>query len=215
MKKIYRFRSLLNKTDFYRLKQIIETGYFWCSNFWELNDPMEGVFSTNNSNIIKDIFFIKEDYKICSFSGKDGFKNPAMWGYYAGGFKGVAIEIETDIIDDNGFCSEHGGVKKIKPDNDLPNESNIEDILLNKDENWGHEDEFRFLIKSDNNFHKIGRITKIYFGNPYGNIENKDQVKEKSKSFAEYEKFKKEIKDIATNKKIKYKDVKVEKGEVL
>ena len=46
--KVYKFRKLTNESDLDRLKGILETGNFWCSNFWDLNDPMEGVFSTYN-----------------------------------------------------------------------------------------------------------------------------------------------------------------------
>ena len=216
--KIYRFRKLTNVDDFCRLCNIIKTGRFWCSKFWELNDPMEGVFSTNNPNTIEKIFSEKEKYKICSFSGEEGFKNPAMWGYYANGFKGVAIEIETDLRD--GMCGEQGGVKKIKPDNNLTNDLDIEKILLNKDYNWEHEDEYRFLIKlGDNNYHnhrhKIGKkINAIYFGNPYGNIKNQAQVKEKNKSFEQYDQFKKKIKEIAKDEDIECFDVEVHLGKV-
>lgn len=85
--KLYKFRPLANQTDFDRAKAILETGCFWCSKFFDLNDPMEGVYKG-----IKNYFAEKDRYKICSFSGKKAFRDPVMWAYYANGFKGMAIE---------------------------------------------------------------------------------------------------------------------------
>ncbi len=39
--KLYKFRPLANQNEFSRAKQILETGCFWCSQFSELNDPIE------------------------------------------------------------------------------------------------------------------------------------------------------------------------------
>jgi uncharacterized protein (DUF1800 family) len=163
--KVYRFRKLSSELDYYRLKEIIETGEFWCSNFWELNDPMEGVFSVLYSKEdekkvvekINEIHGRKGQYKICSFSGKKGFKKSNMWGCYADGFKGVAIEVE--VADDE---------KKIMPINyndtgalfnfegvDVKDE-NVEKILLNKGNAWKYENEYRFLDKiGEENIFKI------------------------------------------------------------
>lgn len=211
---IYKFRRLTSEIDYCRLRGILETGYFWCSNFWDLNDPMEGVFSTYNVDIIDKIFRAKEQYKICSFSGTKGFPSPIMWGYYAAGFKGVAIELEVDIIND--CCDEKGGVKKIECDDDLPNADDIEKILLNKSTKWEHEDEYRFLIKSENNYHKIKeiKITAVYFGAPYGDLINSEQIKDKSKSIRDYVKFKGKIIEVAKKIKINCFNIKVEKGVV-
>lgn len=212
---IYKFRSLINEKDCDRLKNILETGHFWCSNFWELNDPMEGVFNIDDKDNVNKFFNLKEQYKICSFSGIKGFENLVMWGYYATGFKGVAIEVEIEIITEDCQCGENGGVKKIECDDNLPNDSDIEKILLNKNTVWEQEDEYRFLIKSENNNHKIGKITTIYFGNPYGNIENKNQVREKSTDFSQYEKFKEKIIKVAKGMNIFCWDVKIEQGKII
>ena len=96
MIKLYKFRSLRTCEDLQRLKEILDTGKFWCSKFSEMNDAMEGVYYATHENIIEQIYNEKNRYKICSFSGKLAFENPCMWGYYAGGFQGVAIEIEID-----------------------------------------------------------------------------------------------------------------------
>jgi hypothetical protein len=57
----------------------------------------------------------KAHYKICSFSDEKAFSNPIMWGYYANGFRGVAVEIEV--------CGEE--VNKIKYERKIPSSSRV------------------------------------------------------------------------------------------
>jgi len=158
---------------------------------------MEGVFVSEE---IINKFGEKSGYKMCSFSGEKGFSNPAMWGYYAGGFKGLAIEVKTALNKD--LCVDQDGVYQVIPKDDLPNERCMKKVLLNKTTRWEHEYEYRFLIKSNDNSHKIGKITAIIFGNPYGNISNKEDIKAKSKSLRQYESLKKEMIEIASGKNI-------------
>jgi len=210
--KIYKFRKLTSKIDYCRLKEIIETGDFWCSNFWELNDPMEGVFSirANLAKKISEIYGEKGQYKICSFSGAKAFVNPIMWGYYTGGFKGAAIEIVIDDqlikkidYNDSGIVFNNG---------DLENE--VKKILLNKNIAWKHEDEYRYLEKQKDNYSKIGEINAIYFGSPYDNLENSEQIQMERKSFIQYKKYKEKIVKIVGGKNIKCFKVKIENGVV-
>ncbi len=201
--KIYKFRTLGTDLDLKRLKIIIETGNFWCSNFWDLNDPMEGIY--RNSNItpeeIKDIFEGKNKYKICSFTGKEGLHNPLLWGYYANGFKGVVIEVEVEITDNI------KPMKYVSKEDFIRNTRDVQEILNRKLKEWGHEDEIRFLIESGNNLHKIGKITKIYFGNPYGNLNNTSQVLKKSKNLRKYNELKVKLKEICEDKNLNVLDI--------
>jgi hypothetical protein len=236
--KIYRFRQLITglkdeiceekDSDFCRLKDILDNG-FYCSSFYELNDPIEGVFSCYGvsdkiiEKRIEKIFNKKITYKICSFSGINGFKYPPMWGYYAGGFKGVAIEVEVGIHQDN--YDNIGNIEQIEylkniPDIFAPNDNPISDfniiaknILTKKLEAWNHEDEFRFLIKSGDKKHKIGNITAIYFGDPYSDLFNAKDFKENEK-LNKYRKLKEEIIKIAKTKDIKCFNVKIVNGRV-
>lgn len=216
--KIYRFRQLINEIDYCRLRNILETENFWCSNFWDLNDPMEGVFSFYGESDeiikdgIKDIYHEKNKYKICSFSGKEGFRKPIMWGYYTDGFKGVAIEVEV----------KEGEVKEVKykenivdvfPNNDRGYDDVIKEIFTRKLKPWEHENEYRFLKESeDNNYHKIGEITAVYFGNPYGGLENSDDILkdaiQKNGKLAKYNELKNRLKNVAKEKNIHYYNVK-------
>jgi hypothetical protein len=78
--KLYKFRKLANCEDLERIKNIIDTGKFYCSNFLDFNDTNEGVFSINlkdecKNEILKErldtILSEKTKYKICSFSEKE------------------------------------------------------------------------------------------------------------------------------------------------
>lgn len=211
--KLYKFRPLAEVKDFQRAKSIIETGRFWCSQFSELNDPMEGVFYIRNENV-DGIYNEKNKYRICSFSGKKAFGNPAMWGYYANGFEGMAIEIEVNKED----------VKKIAYVDDSPSlegltgNDKIEKILTSKLKPWKHEMEYRFLkIPEENehlNEHPIGKITAVYFGKPHSDIVNKWAVYKENEKLQCYQCFRNKLITIAQNKGIKCFFVKIENSKV-
>lgn len=191
--KLYKFRPLANRIDFDRAKVILETGCFWCSQFSELNDPMEGVFWAEKPELMKDIYGEKNKYKICSFSDEKAFVNPAMWGYYANGFKGIAIEIEIGESE----------VKEVTYRESVPCVrdyilgATVEGILTTKLKPWEHEYEYRFLRGGERSYHKIGEIIAVYFGDPYGNVENANSVKKDNKSISEYNKSSKDLMEIA------------------
>ena len=195
--KLYKFRPLADVEDFQRAKSIIETGCFWCSRFSELNDPMEGVFYALNKNI-DDIYNEKNRYIICSFSSKKAFENPCMWGYYANGFKGIAIEIEVNKDE----------VKKISYTNEIGTTDNsgsdaIEKILTTKLASWERETEYRFLKKDEKNEHPIGKITAVYFGEPYGNTNNKQTIYKANTKLQCYQCISRKLAEIARDNKIK------------
>ena len=221
-KKVYKFRPLANRLeenepfadeeDFKRAKCILETGEFWCSQFWKLNDPMEGIFRANE-DIISKIYEEKKQCRICSFSDIWGFKKPIMWGYYANGFKGMAIEIEVEVDKE---CLE--GKKCFRPmsyNDEIPEIEDKDDswasvieILTHKSTRWKHEREYRFLKKTNKNFCKIGQITAIYFGNPYGNASNRSDILKDDNNLVEYDKWKNKLIKIA-DKNFNYHDVSV------
>jgi hypothetical protein len=168
---------------------------------------MEGVFYSRRE-IVDIIYSEKNKYKICSFSGKKAFENPTMWGYYANGFKGMAIEIEE----------KESNVKKIDYVNDIPNfealtaDDEIKKILTTKSIPWTNEAEYRFLEKSESNFHGVGKITGVYFGNPYGDVANRQVIEKESGSLSKYKKLEEKLIKIAKDKGIKVYHVKIEES---
>ena len=209
--KLYKFRSLAgntncknkSKSDYCKVIDIIKTGKFWCSNFWELNDPMEGLFYAN-PNSIKEISKEKEEYKICSFSGINGFKNPLLWGYYANGFKGVVIEIE--IEDDYKKIYRVEYFSKIS--SMLNSGNNVEKILTRKLDTWKHEDEFRFVVRDNSNAQTIGIIKNVFFGAPYSDLTNSNTLEEKD-IIKDYKNKKKKLIKLLEKEKIRHQDVKI------
>lgn len=168
--KVYKFRSLGDRQSVERAQQILETGEFWCSRFWELNDPMEGYYQPGYSiadEAISQIFDEKSVTLICSFSHRIALRNPLMWGYYANGFNGIAIEVEV----------ERESLLPITYSNDFrkviisgSTNSMARAILGRKMKCWKHEREVRYLCRAnrpgDQN-RQIGTITGVVLGKRY------------------------------------------------
>jgi hypothetical protein len=178
--KLYKFRPLATCIDAERVEQIINTGEFWHSNFWELNDPMEGVYSFQREALppafIRELFDAKSGYVICSFSGPDALREQLLWGYYANGFKGVAIEIDVNDADTN--------IRKVKYVPGLtellgPTDAECAaiSILMTKLDCWRHEQEHRCLVQSPPGPYKVGRISAVYFGSPYHTAVNANSAR--------------------------------------
>jgi hypothetical protein len=198
--KLYKFRPLATDgvdSDFSRLKDILKTGKFWCSKFSDLNDPLEGFYAFLNGSYVSKtarlIYDEKENYKICSFSDEEAFSNPAMWGYYANGFRGVAIEIEVcrNKVEPIKYKQNIPKLKNRPSDEEAKKEA--KKILTTKLKPWEHENEYRFLEKSSSNEFKIGEITALYFGDPYGSAKNKEDIIENSKALKKYIELKDDI----------------------
>lgn len=194
--KLYKFRSLATDEDTNRAITILETGQFWCSKFWELNDPMEGIYKYYSDTYVRTtlerVFTEKSKCVLCSFSDRWALKNPLMWGYYANGFKGAAIEVEVTPED----------VKKVKYTDDPPvfgdAVTNAEDILTHKLKRWRHEREHRYITRSaERGLCEVGRITGVYLGSPYSKIENAGDVQQQE-HLRDYKMRADRIRDAAT-----------------
>lgn len=160
---VYKFRSLSNDSDLKRICEILTTWNFYCSSFDNFNDPMEGSFLAKEE-LINEIYTEKNNYKICSFSGEDWFKNPAMRWYYANAFKWIAIRIEISEND----------IYKIQYNKKITEHTTLVKILTTKNKARIHEDEYRFLTEWTDNKYVIWKIKEVIIGNPYGYITNQD-----------------------------------------
>lgn len=197
--KLYKFRPLGDCRSLCHAKKMLRTGEFWCSRFWELNDPMEGVYSftRDDRDLVDQVFSDKAKHVVCSFSGNNALSNPLMWGHYANGFKGMAIEIEVspDSVENIEQMDYVEGVADWSSmGQSLAIEERVKKILTTKLDRWKHEDEFRFLNvpekpardgngKLTGNYEKgIGEISGIYFGDPYGNVVNRNVIIEQSQA---------------------------------
>ena len=207
--KLYKFRPLGTLEDFNRAKNILKTGYFRCSQFSELNDPMEGVFfiGDDRGRYNSTFFSQKNRFKICSFSNSGAFWNPVIWGHYANGFKGIAIELEVDAADEN--ITKVLYSEKSPALEDIHSDDDIKKILTAKLRPWEHEGEYRFLKISSLRFHKIGKITAVYFGDPYGHLINTSEIQKRNKNIRNYIALKKALKKLVLEMHLKSHSVKV------
>src|ERR1700733_11607860 len=98
---LYRYRSL---EHFERELEAIEQSYLYCAAFHQLNDPMEGTFTS--SRLLKK----SEEYRairnavidnkarigMCSFS--EAHDNELMWAHYADHFKGICVAYRFALL---------------------------------------------------------------------------------------------------------------------
>lgn len=216
--KIYKFRSLGSDKDFKFACEILSDSKFWHSKFSDLNDPVEGSFTIfpNKNNlgtqVIENIYGQKDLTYICSFSGKKGFKEPTLWGHYANGFKGIAIEIEVD-------AKTVVKMRYSEKITHLENKGNIEKdtkkILSNKLSPWKLEDEYRSLVMGKGGYQNVGKIIAIYFGNPYSGAVNKKNIYNGNKALQKFDKLKGDLIKKATEEKVKSYSVKIEGCKVV
>lgn len=206
--KLYKFRPLfedgsVENESFKRVKEILENKEFYCSKLWDQNDPMEGVYSylpTGQNGIqVEQVFSEKNKFRVCSFSGAAALQSPTIWGYYANGFKGVAIEIKvplpsSSIVPVSYLNQPHEwGTHQVGSSTD----DQIKSIITSKLKAWKNEHEYRFLSKKDKPQQFVGEITGVYFGDPYHGIENRSEVLEQSLSIKSYLENRKKLVEIA------------------
>lgn len=165
--KAYKFRSA---SQIALAFDIIINKRLYCADWINLNDPMEGMFAYSGGlkpgfDVAKRVMGIteaKRKYKICSLSST--YDSHLLWAHYAGGFDGVAIEVELPDNDIN--------IQKVTPRGvfafvDLEKSKNEEDaartILFSKYDEWAYEKEIRIL--NDKSFYEIKTpITRVVAG---------------------------------------------------
>lgn len=135
---------------------------------------MEGVYRVHSNNAKSDIdtiFKHKAKHLICCFSESGALSKPIMWGYYANGFKGVAIEVE---VDETAFGAGSDFLERMTypPDQYVPTPGNDAkesaiNILCRKLPAWGHEEEYRLLTSQSSNAYRFGTITRLIVGYSY------------------------------------------------
>lgn len=151
--KAYKFRSAAQIAFAF---DIIINRRLYCADWRNSNDPMEGIFvfgsipsqESEASRRVKGIISAKRQYKICSLAGT--FNRHLLWSHYAGGFDGVAIEVELP--------DRHPKVKKVDYRevfayvnmHEYTNEEDAaRDILFSKNKEWKYEEEIRILNDSE------------------------------------------------------------------
>jgi hypothetical protein len=145
----YKFRSA---SQLHFALDIIFNNRLRCSDWRQLNDPMEGMFAyssraTNeqdHSKQVAEIIRHKKNLLICSLSMT--FDCHLLWAHYASGFEGLAVEIELPDDAPNIRVVQYRGVfAHVSFDRALDAERTAEQILSSKYKEWSYEQEVRIL----------------------------------------------------------------------
>jgi len=162
--KLYKYKSLKN---FEHIADIICNKRFYTIPFYDLNDPMEGLFNyypETKKEYLDDIKEGKKKLRICSFS--EDPLNILLWAHYADGFKGICIEVE---INDAPLDFDIKKVEYVSTRLLFHNKASHmisvlpEMILSQKAKSWSVEKEVRLL--SNNQYIRDGiKITGILLG---------------------------------------------------
>jgi len=176
---LYKYKSFENLAYFL---DIIVRKRLYGATIKELNDPMEGYFSSEefNNEEWERIRKLKKEVRICSLSkNKD---NALLWAHYANEHKGCCIEVEVaedfswKRIDVN-YCSCFPILHSGQSDDEI-----IEMLFKTKSDYWSYEDEVRFVkhlpLSKDGKPHKANlhvKVKKIYLGIRFTD-EEKDRI---------------------------------------
>lgn len=182
--------KILNyRKNIQRITKLVKDSVFHFSKFFDLNDPMEGIFRNPrykkeySDNILDILGNEKEKYNICSFSSVEAKNEILMWSHYANGFKGIRIEI---TIDTKQSMLEFYKISYLPPKKFFNyNFIDARNILIRKLMQWEYEHEIRCMTKLDGDAFKIGSISEIAFGRPYDDtrLPNYYKVKDFLKSY--------------------------------
>jgi hypothetical protein len=145
--KLYKYKAL---RPFKHVVDIIRKNRFHAAQFYDLNDPMEGLFMYEQGvrqEYLEKIKWHKEQLRVCAFSKDPG--EPVLWAHYADGFKGICIEIEVTQADgqDYRFVEVDYSPTRIRLNNNVVGSfTGMARLLLtHKADNWQIEDEVRAL----------------------------------------------------------------------
>lgn len=149
---LYKYRTLDNIAF---LRDILENNRLYAAKFDEMNDPMEGLYSSY-PHIQDRIKQGKESFRICSLcKSPDNF---LMWSHYADAHKGIAIGVK--VKDQNISNVKNIKYVRVPKELDIINPYDIKDdiitdILLEKLYYWKYEEEVRVLKKSSNSIDHV------------------------------------------------------------
>jgi len=172
--RLFRYRSLRNINQEI---SAIRDSYLHCSAYDDLNDPMEGLFSSSRTlkesegyrALRSDIRHTKREIGVCSFS--EVHNHAAMWAYYADQYRGMCVSYSLSKLLKNldkdvdfvrmAYVDEMPTIHRSK---DGP-EGLAKSILSCKHYQWLHEREWRMLAPLGNiQYHEVECVTRIHLG---------------------------------------------------
>lgn len=186
--RLYRYRSL---REFDREMEAIEDGYLFCAAYRNLNDPMEGLFSSSkllresdDYRAIRDsIRDNKSQIGMCSFS--EVHDHELMWAHYADQFRGICIaynfmKLRKGLADDVTFARMfyNETVPTIRLSDEEPGEL-AKMVLSYKNHRWLYEREWRMFASLGKAFYRpTSCVTRVYLGS---RIEDDDRIRIKNR----------------------------------
>jgi hypothetical protein len=151
--KAYKFRS---SSQLPFALDIVFNNRLYCSDWSNLNDPMEGMFVYHHHGSkgrdlkeeVAQIIKHKKQLKVCSLSKT--FDCHLLWAHYASGFDGLAIEVELPDQSPVIKQVEYRGVfASVSLDNPIPPAQAAERVLSSKYQEWSYEQEVRVLQSNE------------------------------------------------------------------
>lgn len=168
----------------------LKNNYLWFSERSALNDTFDSKFYEKLAD--EDLCEVVKEARIRSLSGAEEHYNTLMWGYYANGSRGIAIEYEFDIetlIENNIIINKVEYENSLRPQNTMPEFMDYGKTYFTKNLDWQHENEWRLIAKSENlkDGHKLFdffKLKSITFG-----LETSDEDKKLIQSLVKGCKF--------------------------
>lgn len=160
---LYKYRSL---ASFEFTSDIVLNNRLFAAPFFDLNDPMEGMFDHDpgtKREYLDSIIEGKKKLLICSLS-KD-YGNLLLWAHYADSFKGICVEIEVSSKSDLKIVNVNYSPFNVYVSDDSADRlDNLPELILSgKNEAWNYEKEVRIL--SSSRFITEGfKVRSIYLG---------------------------------------------------
>jgi hypothetical protein len=167
----YKFRSA---SQIEIVFDILLNRRLYCADWRKLNDPMEGMFASVHrraerpyvQQVVMGIRDAKGQYKVASLAGT--FDCHLLWAHYAGGFDGVAIEL--DLPDDDPMIRriDYRGVFAFVDIDQMQDEHEVaRTILFSKYQEWQYEREIRILHHQE--YYRLTRpIRRVIAGHRMG-----------------------------------------------
>lgn len=162
---VFKFRS--NDNLHVALDIIVESRLF-CARISELNDILEGDQRTdytgsNASRLFQysqDVESRKQSFRICSLSKT--IDSHLMWSHYAGGYKGMAIELEVPDEDVEPIVYDDTPLQLSELYDRHTPEVAARKTLCRKRREWQYEDEVRIIC--GDKYYGVRSISRIILG---------------------------------------------------
>jgi|HubBroStandDraft_6_1064221.scaffolds.fasta_scaffold322229_2 hypothetical protein len=173
-RRLYRYRAIENLD---RELESIEHAYLYCAPYKDMNDPMEGLYSSSkrlkmNSNydrIRREILSSKRQVGVCSFS--EIYNHELMWAHYASQFRGICISY--DLFDLLKYLPADASFVRVFYNEEVPNvgltkrspDELAKMVLSYKNHRWLYEREWRMFADQGKVFYSNRKcVARVYIG---------------------------------------------------